>query len=115
MVVHMLGVVAQWEREATGERTRSSLTHLRKSARVYGRTPFGYRRSGDRLIAEPDEQIALGRVRTMHANGEARLSDRSARGYGPRDLLPQGGQGWGPSSVRGFLHSNMMREEPLRP
>ena len=70
MVVHMLGVVAQWEREATGERTRSSLTHLRKSARVYGRTPFGYRRSGDRLIAEPDEQIALGRVRTMHTNGD---------------------------------------------
>ena len=91
MLVHMLGVVAQWEREATGERTRSSLTHLRKSARVYGRTPFGYRRSGDRLIAEPDEQIALGRVRTMHANGDGASLRQIGAWLRPRDLLPQGG------------------------
>ena len=111
MVVHMLGVVAQWEREAAGERTRSSLTHLRRSARVYGRTPFGYRRSGDRLVTDPNEQIALDRVRTMHADGEGASLRQigewlRAEGFAP----PQGGTAWGPSSVRALLRSNMMRE-----
>jgi site-specific DNA recombinase len=41
LVVNMLGVVAQWEREAIGERTASALTHKRSRSQVYGPTPFG--------------------------------------------------------------------------
>jgi DNA invertase Pin-like site-specific DNA recombinase len=42
MVVNMLGVVAQWEREAIAERTATSLAHKRRERYVYGSTPFGY-------------------------------------------------------------------------
>jgi site-specific DNA recombinase len=45
LVVNMLGVVAQWEREAIGERTAEALAHKRRNGFVYGRTPFGFRRS----------------------------------------------------------------------
>lgn len=40
MVVNMLGVVAQWEREAIGERTATALAHKRATGRVYGSVPF---------------------------------------------------------------------------
>ena len=58
MVVGMLGVVAQWEREAIVERTTSALSHKRSQLQAYGRVPFGYRREGDTLVPEPSEQAA---------------------------------------------------------
>jgi site-specific DNA recombinase len=51
MVVNMLGVVAQWEREAIGERTATSLAHKRRQRLTYGPTPFGYRRDGQNPCA----------------------------------------------------------------
>ena len=41
--------------------------------------------------AEPDEQIALCRVRTMHANGDGASLRQIGAWLRPRDLLPQGG------------------------
>lgn len=115
MVVHMLGVVAQWEREVIGERTRSSLTHLRKNARAYGKTPFGYRRDGDALVPDAREQRALDHVRAMHAGGSGASLRQigawlRAEGFAP----PQRGTGWGPSSVRAMLRSNIAREQGER-
>lgn len=37
MVVHMLGVVAQWEREAIGERTREALAAKKRRGEHVGR------------------------------------------------------------------------------
>ena len=56
MVVGMLGVVAQWEREAIVERTTSALSHKRSQLQAYGRVPFGYRREGDTLVPEPSNR-----------------------------------------------------------
>jgi site-specific DNA recombinase len=39
MVVHMLGVVAQWEREAIGERTREALAAKKRRGEHLGRRP----------------------------------------------------------------------------
>ena len=39
LVVNMLGVVAQWEREAIGERTATSLAHKRRQRCAYSPTP----------------------------------------------------------------------------
>jgi len=54
-----LGVVAQCEREAIAERRATALGQKRATARVYGPTPFGYRRDGAALVLIPDEQAAL--------------------------------------------------------
>jgi site-specific DNA recombinase len=59
MVVNMLGVVAQWEREAIGERTATSLAHKRRQRRAYSPTLFGYAREGNALIPFAAEQLAL--------------------------------------------------------
>jgi site-specific DNA recombinase len=59
MVVNMLGVVAQWEREAIGERTATSLAHKRRQRAAYAPTPFGYVREGAALVPSAAEQAAL--------------------------------------------------------
>ncbi len=45
MVVSMLGVVAQWERETIGERTADAMAHKRRQGAFCGskRAPYGYR------------------------------------------------------------------------
>ena len=59
MVVSMLGVVAQWEQEAIGERTAFALAHKRRNGEAYAPTAFGYRRDASTLIPDEAEQDAL--------------------------------------------------------
>jgi DNA invertase Pin-like site-specific DNA recombinase len=69
LVVNMLGVVAQWEREVIGERTASALAHKRCGGSVYGPTPFGYRREGATLVPVVVEQAALREAQRLDAAG----------------------------------------------
>ncbi len=59
LVLNVLMSVAQWEREAIGERTRDALNHKRDQGKVYGPVPFGFRREGDILIEDENEQKAV--------------------------------------------------------
>lgn len=61
----MLGVVAQWAREAIAERTSTALAQKRGLRQAYGPTPFGFRRVGDALVADPAEQNALAEAVAM--------------------------------------------------
>lgn len=108
MVVNMLGVVAQWEREAIAERTATALGHKRATARVYGPTPFGYRRDGAALVPIPDEQAALDEaIRLDHAGVSFRAIGRALTDRGMR---PHRGTAWHASSVRAMLRSKMVVE-----
>jgi site-specific DNA recombinase len=108
LVVNMLGVVAQWEREAIGERTATSLGHKRRQRRAYSPTPFGYRRDGDVLVPDRLEQVALREARQMDRSGAsfreigAMLTARGAQ--------PKRGRKWHASSVRAMLRSRICLE-----
>ena len=109
MVVSMLGVVAQWEREAISERTSLALSHKRLQGKVYGSTPFGYRREGHYLVRNPEEQRALVEMIRLDTEGAsyreiARMLER--RGISPR----KGGDKWYASSVRSVLRSKSSRD-----
>jgi DNA invertase Pin-like site-specific DNA recombinase len=71
LVLNVMTSVAQWEREAIGERTRDAL-HLKhsKGERI-GTMPFGYAVAADgvRLQVDPGEQQILTRMRTLRAAG----------------------------------------------
>jgi len=102
MILHLLGILAQFEREQISERTTMSLTHLRKNGRVYGHTPFGFRRDVNELIRDP-EQIAI--LRELHRQRSEGATFRylaewlQAQGVRPN----QGGSKWYPSAVRDIL------------
>ena len=105
LVVNMLGVVAQWEREAIAERTSMALGHKRATGRVYGRTPFGYRRAGNNLIADPKQQKALRAAMAMNKQGASlrQIADHLTR----MNVKPQGGGKWYAASVKAILTSRM--------
>lgn len=109
LVVNMLGVVAQWEREAIGERTEAALGHKRANLKAYAPTPFGYRREGSDLIADPLEQDALEEAIRLDCSG---YSFRAiGRVLDARGVKPHRGTAWHASSVRAMLRSKMATQK----
>ena len=72
LVLNVLASVAQWEREATGERTSAALRHKAAQGEYTGgRAPYGYRVSADGVHVEPDadEARVLAEVKALRADG----------------------------------------------
>jgi site-specific DNA recombinase len=108
MIVNVLGVFAQFEREQIGERTRTALTHKRRRGEVYGPTPFGFRREGMQLRPVADEQLALGRALQMHEEGEP--LEKIGEMLESRGLRPRRGVRWHRSTIRAMLGSRATTE-----
>ena len=69
-LVSILLVFAQMEREATAERTREAVSHIRQLGYHYGKAPYGFKAvpAPDRprfkvLIEDPEEQKILGSIK----------------------------------------------------
>jgi DNA invertase Pin-like site-specific DNA recombinase len=69
LVLNVLMSVAQWEREAIGERTREGLRHLKQQGVTLGGAPYGWRYSektdahGRRILVECEaEQAGIRRI-----------------------------------------------------
>lgn len=93
LVVSVLGAVAQWEREAIGERTSAAMQHLRAEGRYTGgRCRYGYRVDADGLLVPDDnEQAALSVVAELRAAGlslRAISAELAARGFLSRTGRP---------------------------
>lgn len=72
MVLNILTVVGQWEREAIGERTKIALQHLAAQGKyVGGKVPYGYvlGADGETLISNAAEQLLIARARELRGNG----------------------------------------------
>lgn len=82
LVINLLGSVAQWEREAIGERTAAALSVKKgRMEKTGGDTPFGYDVVEGQLIPNHHEQEAIktmkklkGRGYSLRAIGEELLS-----------------------------------------
>ena len=75
-LVSILLVFAQMEREATGERTREAILHIRRNGYHFGKVPYGYRtvpapeNPRYRILVEDEkEQAGLGRIKELLASG----------------------------------------------
>ena len=69
-LVSILLVFAQMEREATAERTREAVSHIRRLGYHYGKAPYGFKAvpSHDQprfkvLVEDPEEQKVLGLIK----------------------------------------------------
>lgn len=90
MVVNILGVVAQWQREYISERTEQALEQLRDNGkRISNHVPFGWTLAdnGEDLVPVEREQQALAVIHDLRKQGVslreigAELEDR---GYKPK-------------------------------
>lgn len=58
MMINMLTVIGQWEREAIGERTAAVMQHMKAEGMFTGGfPPYGYRLEGDKLVVDDGERV----------------------------------------------------------
>lgn len=71
LVLNVLGSVAQWEREAIGERTAAAMRVKQERGELVGRVPFGFDLEADGKTLTPNqaEQEALSLLRELRDSG----------------------------------------------
>ena len=71
LVLNVMTSVAQWEREAIGERTSNALQHMKAQGKRVGAIPYGYTLAEDgvSLVPQPDEQQTITQARRLRAMG----------------------------------------------
>jgi DNA invertase Pin-like site-specific DNA recombinase len=108
LVLNVLVSVAQWEREAIGERTATALAHIRAQGVRLGGEALGWRRVNSRdaagrlvVAVEQAELTAVERIQALH---NARLSLRAicTRLEAEGHKTKRGGK-WAPKTVRAVL------------
>ncbi len=105
MVVNMMVMVAQWERETTAERTKDALQGKIHRRERCGRIRYGYDLAADEihLVPNPAEQEVIGRLKKWKARGMTyqRIVQMLAElGIETKDGRPV----WTPSTVYGILN-----------
>ncbi|MFI5299315.1 MAG: recombinase family protein [Polyangiales bacterium] len=108
LVLNVLASVAQWEREATGERTVEALAQVRREGVRLGGEAIGWRRStstdadGRRVVeAVVDELTTVTRIRELRA-GKASLREIAATLATEGHATKRGGA-WSAKVVRAVL------------
>src|ERR1700674_1755045 len=106
LVLNIMAAVAQWEREAIGERTRDAIRHKRNQGERVGNIVFGSRLSGDggHLEPNPPEQAALAEIRRLRSQ---RTTLRGiAAALNQRDFRTRRGTAWRLESVARAIKQN---------
>lgn len=105
LVLNVLGSVAQWEREAIGERTSDALVQVRAEGVRLGGEALGWARTeetdtdGRRLVREVEEEAAtVARIRALRSEGRT-LRDIAATLTAEGRRTKRGGA-WAAETVR---------------
>tara|TARA_R100001086_G_scaffold20849_2_gene10098 strand:- start:85 stop:789 length:705 start_codon:yes stop_codon:yes gene_type:complete len=109
LVLNVLMSVAQWEREAIGERTSSAMAHMKaRGEYTGGRVPYGWNvgPDGSTLVAVQDEQATIRMAQDLRSNGLSLRKVGAAlveSGHRPRS----GAAKWSASSVAKVLEARV--------
>ncbi len=112
LVLNVLGSVAQWEREAIGERTKAALQVKKSQGQRAGEVPFGWSLAEDgvTLLINQEEQNALNLMRELRAAG---LSYRRiAQELETRGILTKrGGKTWQAKTILNLCQAAALPQE----
>jgi DNA invertase Pin-like site-specific DNA recombinase len=103
LVLNVMMSVAQWEREAIGERTREALRHKKARGLRVGGIPFGQQLGADGRTLEPNafEQRILSVIRECRAN--AYTLRQIAQELNRRGFRTRRGSAWKHQNVTNLL------------
>lgn len=100
LVLNVLASVAQWEREAIGERTATAMKHKASKGERVGAIPYGFALADDgvTLVEVEAEQAVMAEARTLRAAG---LSLRTvAAELARRGFVARAGRAFNAEQVR---------------
>ena len=80
MVFKMLAVLADFERDQIGERTKMALVHKRNMGEVYAATPFGFDAIDGRLVEVKKEAMVIADILRMREAGSSLAEIAESRG-----------------------------------
>jgi len=99
LVLNVMTSVAQWEREAIGERTSNALQHMKSQGKRVGAVPYGWTLAADAksLTKDEFEQTVIARARELRATGASLraiantlasqgMKTRSGRTFDPQQI-----------------------------
>lgn len=98
MVFKMLAVLADFERDQIGERTKMALAHKRAKGEVYAATPFGFDAVEGRLVEVKHESKIVGEILRMREAGQSFAE--IAGTMNARGIAGKRGGRWYASTVR---------------
>ena len=98
MVFKMLAVLADFERDQIGERTKMALAHKKAKGEVYAATPFGFNAIAGRLVEVKRESAIVANILKMREAGKS-LAD-IANHLNASGIDGKRGGRWFPSTVR---------------
>lgn len=105
MVLRMLSVLNEFERDQVSERTKAAMAHKKRKGERVGEIPYGFQLAADgvQLLEEPGEQRVIARIRSLRAEG---LSLRAIAAVidaaGVRSK--KGAEKWSAQSIRRVLN-----------
>jgi len=102
MVFKMLAVLADFERDQIGERTKMALAHKRSIGEVYAPVPFGYEAIEGRLVTVKAEAKIVGEILRMRDAGASFASIAGA--MNERGIEGKRGGRWYASTVRYLIN-----------
>jgi site-specific DNA recombinase len=108
LLVNILGSIAQWEREIISARTRAALQRKREHGQIYGPTPLGFRRKGNRLLPDAKRLAVVEDIFAMRKSGKTLQAIANSL-MSQRIAAPRGGRVWGPETVRIVLNNPLYR------
>lgn len=105
LMVHIIGVIAEWERGAIAERIRAAFSVKRsRDEKLGGIVPYGFRSVGDgkvekkRLVKDAKEHPVLSGI--LEARSEGRGYADIAAGLNQMGVKPRNGVMWYASTIR---------------
>lgn len=101
LVLNVLMSVAEWEREAIGERTSTALQAKKARGERMGRAPYGKRWEEGELVDDEREQEVIACVRELRARG-LRWSDLISE-LETRGIKTRSGGTWCPKTLRKMI------------
>lgn len=114
MIFRLLAVLAEFERDLIGERTKSAMNHLRKNRRLIGAIPYGYdlASDGETLLDNKQEQKNFTLIMSFHAKGYSfRQIKTELEKLGIK--AKRGGNCWHPSGLR-YMIKNAKKWNPTQ-
>lgn len=111
LILNVLCSVAEWEREAIGERTSAALQTKKRNAgsKINGRPPFGYQWKEGQLIPNPDEHPILEVITDLRTLGQTYL--QIANKLTEMGHRTKRGGGWTAMTVRRISIRENQRQE----